>query len=66
MSDNLDVIAIAIGPPADSDAVAQAAVEFTSLRNDGSPRTRPGRRSGYCAETAWVWQRARFLCAKSE
>lgn len=22
------------------------------------------RRSSYCAETAWVWQRARFVCAK--
>jgi hypothetical protein len=66
MSDNLEVIAIAIDPPADGDAVARAAVEFALLRNDGSPRARPGRRSGYCAETAWVWQRARFLCAKPE
>jgi hypothetical protein len=24
------------------------------------------RRAGYCADTAWAWQRARFLCAKPE
>ena len=23
-----------------------------------------GRASSYCAETAWVWQRARFVCGR--
>jgi hypothetical protein len=29
-------------------------------------RFRFERRSSYCAETAWVWQRARFLCEKPQ
>jgi hypothetical protein len=46
--------------------------------HDAAPAVRPGasstrtsgfrfeRRSSYCAETAWVWQRARFVCAKQQ
>lgn len=38
---------------------------FESRSLAGS-RYRMERRSSYCAETAWVWQRARFLCAKPQ
>ncbi len=27
---------------------------------------RGGRARSYCAETAWVWERARFVCARNE
>jgi hypothetical protein len=48
----------------DSDLVpGMADVAEHRLRPSGALRYRLERRSSYCAETAWVWQRARFLCA---
>ena len=38
--------------------------EPVAARALGGSGFRFERRSSYCAETAWVWQRARFVCAK--
>lgn len=43
-----------------TDAVQDGAFEGRSV---GASRYRMERRSSYCAETAWVWQRARFVCS---
>ena len=40
--------------------------EPAAARILGASRFRFERRSSYCAETSWVWQRARFICAKPQ
>lgn len=49
------------------DAKSEAAQDgLLESRSIGTARYRMERRSSYCAETAWVWQRARFLCAQPQ
>jgi hypothetical protein len=55
------------------DGVAAAAYErpetprFIESVSAGLPRApRAVRARSYCAETAWVWQRARLICAVPE
>jgi hypothetical protein len=43
-----------------------SAAEPAAARMLRASRFRFERRSSYCAETAWVWQRARFICAKPQ
>ena len=67
MSDKHEVIVAAIDAAPDGDTAAPSAVQSSSLRAGGRSRHAwLGRRSGYCAETAWVWQRARLIIAKPE
>jgi hypothetical protein len=43
---------------------AGALIRSARMNMPRAPRTAPSR--SYCAETAWVWQRARLVCAVKE
>jgi hypothetical protein len=65
---------------ADESRVADISEVSEPRLSDGSPpdRAMPGRAdlpvwftrfrrsTSYCSDTAWVWQRARFVCARPE
>lgn len=61
MSDDQLLMEPVIQPPLVVGDEAGALVT-TALALPRAPRTSPGNRS-YCPETAWVWQRARLVCA---
>lgn len=64
MSDDQNIGAEA-GTPAVTQTIAEKVVAADRPNLPRAPRTFAASTS-YCAETAWVWQRARLVCAAKE